>query len=360
MFSEFLHPQGNQQYHYMLHLEYSLFAQMQLYFSYFSSDKPLTMVDLCCGEGTNAQIIIAAIKDATQVPSIRYFGKDIQSESIHKMTQVINFLKSKGILDDLSMAVAQDVFEEGVDLFKNNKTDVLTLRHGLYYMKTDVDGRATQNFAQKTHEYTKVNNFLKNIMNQIKDDGFALMFHETETSDLFSEQFNYVCKDGSITPKMIDAAERIEIAARANNYKLVQIKFAPKLYFPELSNKEMTQLKTVRNKTQLDVLNTQQKRWVKLLMFAIQPPEKEFDQFLSSGAFKEYVSKAERIHASNFRQIMNNVQEPPYFFILQSMQAITCSTDTAAKLQTICFSLQNAVNSGAVLKNIENIIFDKN
>ncbi len=354
MFSEFLRPQGNQQYHYMFHLERGLFAQMQHRFSHFSTSEPLTIIDLCCGEGTNAPIIIEAIKNATQVPSIRYFGSDIQSESIREMAKVINFLKGKKILDDLSTAQEQDVFGQTGGFLRDKKADVLTLRHGLYYMQTGVDGRTIPHATQISHEHIKVNSFLKNVMNQVKDNGYALMFHETETSDLFSKQFNYVRKDGSIIPKMTDAAERIETAARANGYKIVQVQFTPKLYFPVLSNKEINQLKAVRNKTQLDSLNTKQKRWVKLLMFAIQPPKEEFDQFLYSGVFAEYVGKAERIHAYNLRQIVENVQEPPYLLIRQSMQTITCSINTETKLKAICTYLQHTVYNGALEQAVKN------
>lgn len=333
MFGEFLNPTGNEQYHYMLELERRLFTELRGRHARFSPEAPVNLIDLCCGEGTNAPIVLGTLKGATNMAPIHYVGVDVQEDSIRKMQQVMMNLKRSGIISEDSNAVQADVFKDLSSV--PGKADVLRLSHGLYYMQTDVEGRGS-------HRDPGVSAFVQDAMSKVKERGFALMFHETEDSDLFSKRFDYTRHDGSSVHKMTDAAERLEAAAKDTGYKVAQVKFAPKLYFPELNGAELKQLQDVRNAKELGRLGDRQKRWLKLLMFAIQPPKEEFETFVSSGRLGEYVASAQELMQSNIRE----KGEQPYIYIRQSMQAIAKDDETFAQLQDVCATLQHEVDAG--------------
>lgn len=134
------------------------------------NDSPIAMLDIGCGAGNLSATVYDSLTKLSNNGNIPYFGMDVIDKHVE---QTYDAFKNKNVHDFMVKNI--DSSKAGVDLAKefniDNKYNVIPfVAHVAYYP------------LEKGEECLK--DFINNIMNPVKSNGFAMFIHKAENKNL--------------------------------------------------------------------------------------------------------------------------------------------------------------------------------
>jgi SAM-dependent methyltransferase len=199
----------------------NFFANLKSQEVIFAGDDPVKLLDIGCGEGTNATEMAQAIKK-THVCKIDYQGLDYNANFIASTKMRLNRQ------DIFSSVIANTADAFSGKTLADNKVDLAIASHVVYHAYDP---------ENKGQENAKVQNFLQGVHSSIAKNGIAILIHESSESDPNK------LRDGFDSRLMPNTDMKISQAAETLGLCIRNLAFDTKLNFPALSEDEWAQLK---------------------------------------------------------------------------------------------------------------------
>lgn len=225
----------------------------------FGGTDPLLWLEPGFGDGASTVKYIRSIAPWHKAGFVIY-GSDIMPQSVERASA--NLENIPGIPVRIAEIGVRDAFT-GANLALA-LCDFAMISHMVYHAQMQING------GMLGHDEVsrRMDRFISNVMDSLKDDGLMLGFHESRDSHLSGTLGRLF---GSAMP---DAAEQLEASAARLGYEMVSLPLHPKLHFPPLSDADLNAFEDVGNWQDYAPLSDQAS-WLKKFLFAVQASDGE-------------------------------------------------------------------------------------
>jgi len=220
----------------------------------FGGADPLLWLEPGFGDGASTVKYIQSIAPWHKAGFIIY-GSDFMPQSVERAAA--NLENIPGIPVRVAGIGVRDAFT-GANLAPVS-CDFAMISHMVYHAQMQING----GMLGPDEVSRRMDHFMTNVMNGLKDEGLMLAFHESRDSHLSGTLGRLF---GSAMP---DAAEQIEASAARLGLGMVSLPLHPKLHFPALSDADLNAFEDVGNWKNYAPLSDQAS-WLKKFLFAIQ------------------------------------------------------------------------------------------